>query len=192
MGQRMSAQEMLCFKQGDQSCQSGVRGKVLSPRCVLPKPSPPILLPLATQSRKPTTQGDFLQKTQKNRKPDHLKPPIIRLRPQRMDCPAVGTTISPQQQRFVKLVKKPTYITMTPQSWTPTPRTPRRTRPRIVLVPIAQFLQVLDIEITIQYQVKSLWGITEDTTPPRECTLGYPFSFPSTYSEKKKDLYNKR
>jgi len=189
MGQRMSAQEMLCFKQGNQSCQSGVRGKVLSPRCVLPKPSPPILLPLATQSRKPTTQGDLLQETQKNRKPDYLKPPIIKLRPQRMDCPAVGTTISPQQQRFVKPIKKPTYIAMTPQSWTPTPRTPRRTGPRILL---SHLLQELDIEIAIQYQVRSLWGITEDTTPARNWTLSYPFSFLSTYSEKKKDLYNKR
>jgi hypothetical protein len=53
-------------------------------------------------------------------------------------------------------------------------------------------LQELDIDIAIQYQVRSLWGITEDTTPARECILSYPFSFPSTYSEKKKDLYNKR
>jgi len=80
---------------------------------------------------------------------------------------------------------------MTPQPRTSTPRTPRRTRPRIFLVLIAQFLQKLDIKIAIQYQVKSLWGITEDTTPGWEYTLGYPFSFPSTYSEKKKDLYNK-
>ena len=192
MGQRMCAQKMLCFKQVDQACQSGVRGKVLSPRCVLLKPSPPILLPLATQSRKPTTQGDLLQEAQKDGKPDHLKPPIIEVWSQRMDCPTVGTTISLQQQRFVKPVKKTAYIAMTPQSWTPTPRTPRRTRPRIVLVPIAQFLQELDIEIAIQYQVRSLWGITEDTTPGREYTFSYPFSFPSTYSEKKKDLYNKR
>jgi len=106
-----------------------------------------------------------------------------------MDCSTVGTTISLQQQGFVKPVKKPSHITMTPQSWTPAPRTPRRTRPRILL---SHLLQKLDIEIAIQYQGRSLWGITEDSTPGREYTLGYPFSFPPTYSEKKKDLYNKR
>ena len=192
MGQRMSAQKMLCFKQGDQGCQSGVRSKVSSPRCVLLKPFPPILLPLATKPLKPTTQGDLLQEAQKDGKPDYLKPPIIEVRSQRMDCPTIRTTISLQQECFVKPVKKAAYITMAPQSWASASRTPRRTRPRILLVPIAQFSQKLDIKITIQYQVRSLWGITEDTTPDRECTLGYPFSFPSTYSEKKKDLYNKR
>ncbi len=191
MGQRMSAQKMLCFKQGDQGCQSGLMNKVLFSRCVLLKPCPPILLPLATQSRKPTTKGDLLQEAQKDGKPDHLKPPIIELWSQRMDCSTVGTTIALQTQCFRKLMEIPLYIPMTPQSYASTPRTPRRTRPRIVLVPIAQFLQELDIEIAIQYQVRSLWGITEDTTPGREYTLGYPFSFPSTYSEKNKDLYNK-
>lgn len=174
MGQRMSAQEMLCFKQGDQSCQSGLRGKVLSPRCVFLKPSPPILLPLTAPSRKPTTKVDLLEETQKNRKPHHLKAPIIELRSQGMDCSTVGTTIPLEQQRLIKPIKKPTYIAMTPQSWTPTPRTPRRTRPRKVLVSIAQFLQELDIEIAIQYQVRSLWGITEDTTPGREYTSVIP------------------
>lgn len=163
--------------------------KVLFSRCVLLKPSPPILLPLATPSRKPMTKGDLLEKTQKNRKPHHLKAPIIELRPQGMDCSTVGTPISLEQQRLIKPVKKPAYIAMAPQSRTPTPRTPRRTRPRILL---SHLLQELDIKIAIQYQVTSLWGITEDTTPRREYTLGYPFSFPSTYSEKKKDLYNKR
>jgi hypothetical protein len=189
MGQRMSAQEMLCFKQGDQSCQSGVRGKVLSPRCVLPKPSPPILLPLATQSRKPTTKGDLLQETQKNRKPDHLRPPIIKLRPQRMDRTTVRTPISPQRECLLKLVKKPAHITMTPQSWTSASGATRRTKPRILLSPL---LQKLDIDIAIQYQVKRPWGIAEDNTPGGECILGYPFSFSSIYPEKKKDLYNKR
>lgn len=179
---------MLCFKQGDQGCQSGLMQKVLFSRCVLLKPSPPILLPLTTPSRKPTPQGDLLQEAQKDGKPDYLKAPVIEVWSQRMDCPTIGTTISLQQQRFVKPVKKPAYIAMTPQSRTPTPRTPRRTRPRILL---SHLLQELDIEIAIQYQVRSLWGITEDTTPRREYTLGYPFSFPSTYSEKKKNLYNK-
>lgn len=192
MGQRMSTQKVLCLKQGNQGCQSGLMNIVLFSRCVLLKPSPPILLPLTTQSRKPATKGDLLEKTQKNREPHHLKPPVIELRSQRMDGSTVRTTISLQQQCLVKPVKKPAYIAMTPQPRTSTPRAPWRTRPRIVLVPIAQFLQKLDIEITIQYQVRSLWGITENTTPARECTFGYPFSFPSTYSEKKKDLYNKR
>ena len=163
--------------------------KVLFSRCVLLKPSPPILLPLTTPSRKPATKGDLLQKTQKNREPDHLKSPIIEMGPERMDRSTVRTTIPLQQQRFLKSIKKPAHITMTPQSRTPTPRTPRRTRPRILL---SHLLQELDIKIAIQYQVTSLWGITEDTTPRREYTLGYPFSFLSTYSEKKKDLYNKR
>ena len=194
MGQRMCAQKMLCFKQGDQGCQSGVRGKVLSPRCVLLKPSPPILLPLATQSRKPTTKGDLLEKTQKNREPYHLETPIIELRPQGMDCSTVGTTITLEQQRFIKAIKKPAHIPMAPQPRTSTPRTPRRTRPWVFfdLCFKTQFLQELDINIAIQYQVRSLWGITEDTTPGGEYTFSYPFSFPSTYSEKKKDLYNKR
>ena len=189
MGQRMSAQKMLCFKQGDQGGQSGLMNKVLVSRCVLLKPLPPILLSLAAPSRKPTTKGDLFEKAQNNRKPDYLKPPIIEMRPQSMDGSTVRATISLQQQRLLKPVKKPAYIAMTPQSRTPAPRTPRRTRPRILL---SQLLQELDIEIAIQYQVRSLWGITENTTPARECILGYPFSFPSTYSEKKKHLYNKR
>ncbi|HJX23809.1 MAG TPA: hypothetical protein VJ574_05325 [Candidatus Bathyarchaeia archaeon] len=133
--------------------------------------------------------GDLSEETQKNRKPDHLKPPIIEMGPERMDRSTVGTTIPLQQECFLKLVKKPAHIPMAPQPRTSTPRTPRRTRPRILL---SHLLQELDIDIAIQYQVRSLWGITEDTTPGREYTLGYPFSFPSTYSEKKKHLYNKR
>jgi hypothetical protein len=159
---------------------------------VLSEPSPPILLPLATESRKPATKRDLLQEAQKDGKPDHLKPPIIELRPQSMDCATVGTTVPLDQQCLRKVVKIPPHIPMTPQSWASASWAPPRTGPRIVLVPAAQFLQKLDIEITMQYQVGSLWGITEDTTPAKECTLGYPFSFPSTYSEKKKDLYNKR
>jgi hypothetical protein len=138
---------------------------------VLLKPSPPILLPLATQSRKPTTKGDLLQEAQKDGKPDHLKPPIIEVWSQRMDCPTVGTTISLQQQRFMKPVKKPAYIAMTPQSWTPTPRTPRRTRPRILL---SHLLQELDIEIAVQYQVRSLSGITGDSSPTRNSSSVIP------------------
>jgi len=106
-----------------------------------------------------------------------------------MDRAAVGTTISLQQQCFLKPIKKPAHITMTPQPWTPAPRTPRRTRPRILL---SNLLQELDIDIAIQYHVRSLWGITEDSSPAKEYPLGYPFSFPSIYPEKKKDLYNKR
>ena len=188
MGQRMSAQKMLCLEQGDQGSQSGLMSKVLFSRCVLLKPSPPILLPLATDPRKPTTQGDLLQEAQKNRKPDHLKPPIIEMGPQRMNRTTVRTPIPPQRECLLKLVEKPAHITMTPQPRTSTPRTPRRTRPRILL---ARLFQDLDIDIAIQYQVSTLWGITEDTTPGRECTLGYPFSFPSIHSEKKKFLYNK-
>jgi len=60
---------------------------------------------------------------------------------------------------------------MAPQPRTPTSRTPRRTRPQI---PFPHLLQELDIDLAIQYQVRNLWGITEDTTPGREYTLGYP------------------
>ena len=77
---------------------------------------------------------------------------------------------------------------MTPQSWTPTPRTPGRTRPRVLL---SNLFQKLDIKIVIKYQVRSGWGITGDNTPGREYTLGYPSSFSLVYSEKKKHLYNK-
>jgi hypothetical protein len=132
---------------------------------VLFKPSPPILLPLTADPRNPLAKGDLPEETHKNRKPDHLKPPIIELRPQSMDRSTVGTTIPLQQQCSLKPIKKPAYITMTPQPWTPTPRTPRRTRPRILL---SDLLQELDIEIAIQYQIRSLWGITEDSSPGRE------------------------
>ena len=178
---------MFCFKQGDQGSQSGLINKVLFSRCMLFKPSPPILLPLTTQSRKPTTKGDLLEETQKNRKPDYLKPPIIEMGPQSMDRATVGTTISLQQECFLKPIKKPAHITMTPQPWASASRTPRGTRPRVFL---SHLLQELDIDIKIQYQRSMSWGITEDTTPGRECTLGYPFSSLSTYSENKKDLYN--
>jgi len=189
MGQRMSAPKVLCFKQGDQGIQSRLMNNVLFSRCVLFKPSPPILLSLAAPSRKPATQGNLLEKTQKNREPDHLKPPIIEMGPKHMDRATVRTAIPLQQQRFLKPIKKPAHITMTPQPWASASRTPWWTRPRILL---CHLLQELDIDIAIQYQVRSPSGITEDTTPGREYTLGYPFSFPSTYSEKKKDLYNKR
>ncbi len=189
MGQRMSAQKMLCLEQGDQGKQSGLMNKVLLSRCVLLKPSPPILLPLTAPSRKPAIQSDLPEEAQKNREPDHLKPPAIELGSKRMDCPAVGTTISLQTQGLGKIVKIAPHISMTPQPWASAPRTPWRTRPRILL---SELFQNLDIDIAIQYQVRSLWGITEDTTPGRECTLGYPFSFPSIHFEKKKDLYNIR
>jgi len=163
--------------------------KVFFSRGVFPKPSPPILLPLATNTHKPLAKRDLSEETQEDREPDHLKPPIIKLRPQGMDRPTVGTTVSLQQKRPLKIIKIPLHIPMAPQSWASASRTPRRTRPGILL---SHLLQELDIDIAIQYQVRSLWGITEGTTPGGEYTLGYPFSFPSTYSEKKKDLYNKR
>jgi hypothetical protein len=129
------------------------------------KPPPPILLPLTTQPRKPSPYGDLLEETQKNRKPDHLKPSIIEMGPERMDRSTVGTPIPPQIQSLGKIIKIPPHIPMTPQSWASTPRAPRRTRPRILL---SDLLQELDIEIAIQYQIGSFWGITEDTTPARE------------------------
>jgi hypothetical protein len=171
MGQRMSAQKMLCFKQGDQDTLSGFRNNVLFSRCVFFKPSPPILLSLATPSRKPTTQGDLPEEAQKNREPDHLKPPIIEMGPERMDGSTVRTTIPLEQQCSFKPIKKPADIPMTPQSWTPTPRTPRRTRPRISL---SHLFQQLDIKIAIQYQRRSFWGITEGTSPGREYSSVIP------------------
>jgi hypothetical protein len=171
MGQRMSAQKVLCLQQGNEGSQSGLRSKVLPPRCVLLKPSPPILLPLPANPRQPLAMGDLFEETQKNGKTDHLKPPIIEMGPKRMDRSTVRTTISLQQQRFLKPIKKPAHITMTPQSWAPASRTPRGTMPRILL---CHLLQELDIDIAIQYQVRSLWGITEDTTPGREYTSVIP------------------
>ena len=171
MGQRMSGQKVLCLKQGDQGSQSGIKNKVLLSRCVLSKPSPPILLSLTTQPRNPTTQGDLLEETQKDRKPDRLKPPIIQMGPQGMDCPTVGTTISLQQQRFLKPIKKPPHIPMTPQPWVSASRTPRRARPRILL---SHLLHELDIEIAMQYQVRVSWGITGDSSPANESTSVIP------------------
>jgi len=180
---------MLGFKQGDQTCQSGLGSDISFPRCVLPKPSPPILLPLALDSRKPLPQGDLPEKAQKYREPDHLEPSIILLGPQRMNRATVRAPIALQPQRPLKFFKIPLDVTMAPQPGTPAPRTPGRSRPWVLLT---QLFNELDIQIAIQYQVRSLGGITENTTPATESTLGYPFSFPSTYSEKKKDLYNKR
>jgi len=171
MGQRMSPQKVLCLKQGHQGSQRRLVREVSLPRCVLLKPSPPILLPLMTPSRKPTTQGDLPEEAQKNRKPDHLKPPIIELRPQGMDRTAVGTTIALQPQCPLKIIKIPLYITMTPQPWTPAPRAPRRARPRVLL---SYLLQELDIDIAIEYQVKSPWGITGDSSPRRDSSSVIP------------------
>ena len=154
MGQRMSAQKVLCFEQDDQGSQSSLRNKVLFSRCVLFKPSPPILLPLPADPREPLAMGDLFEETQKNSKPDHLKPPIIEMGPERMDCSTVRTTIPLQQQCFLKPIKKPPRIAMTPQPWTLAPRTPRRTRPRILL---SHLLQELDIDIKIQYQRSMSW-----------------------------------
>ncbi len=162
---------MLCLKQSDQGSQSGLMNKVLFSRCVLFKSSPPILLPLTTQSRKPTTKGDLLEETQKNRKPDHLKPPIIELGPQGMDGPTIRATISLEPLCLCKLIKTPPYITISPQPRTPTPRTPRGTRPRVLL---ALLFQKIDIDIAIQYQVRSLWGITGDSSPGRDSSSVNP------------------
>jgi hypothetical protein len=88
-----------------------------------------------------------------------------------MDRATVWTTIPLQQQCFFEPIKKPTHITMTPQPRTSAPRTPRRTRPRILL---SHLLQELDIEIAIQYQVRSLWGITGDSSPGRDSSSVIP------------------
>lgn len=172
MGQRMGCQKRLCLKQADQGRQSGLVREVSLPRCVLFKPFPPILLPLTTHPHEPPSYHDLLEETQKDRKPDHLKPSIIKMRPERMDRPTVGAPISLEQQRISKLIKIPSHIPMAPQSWTPAPRTPRRTRPRIFL---SHLLQKLDIEIAIQYQLKSLWGITGDSSPGRDSSSVIPF-----------------
>ena len=162
---------MFCLKQGDQGSPGGLKNKVLLSRCVLSKPSPPILLPLATHPRKPPSPRDLLEETQKYGKPDRLKPAIIEMGPERMDRSTVRTTISPQTQRFSKIIKIPPHIPMAPQSWASAPRTPRRTRPRILL---SHLLQQLDIEIAIQYQVRSLWGITGDSSPGRDSSSVIP------------------
>ncbi len=116
MGQRMSGQKVLCLKQGNQGSQSGLMNKVLLSRCVLFKPSPPILLPLTTDPRKPLAMGDLSQEAQKHGEPDPLKPPIIEMGPERMDRSAVRTPIPLQQECFLKPIKKTAHITMTPQS----------------------------------------------------------------------------
>ncbi len=184
----MSPQKVLCLKHGDQSSQSSLRHKISRPRCMLSKSLPPILLSLTTPPRKPSPHGDLLEEAQKNGKPDHLKPTIIELGPQGMDRLTVRTTIPLDPQGSWKIIEIPGHISMSPQPWAPAPRTPRRTGPRILL-PL--FLKKIDIDGKIQYQEICLEGITEDTSPGREYTLGYPFSFSLVYSEKKKDLYNK-
>jgi hypothetical protein len=171
MGQRMRPQKMLGFKQGDQTCQSGLGSHISFPRCVLPKPSPPILLPLAVDSRKPLPQGDLPEKAQKNREPDHLEPSIILLGPQRMNRATVRAPIALQPQRPLKFVKIPPHIPMAPQPWASASRTPWGTRPRILL---SHLLQELDIEIAVQYQVSSLSGITGDSSPARDSSSVIP------------------
>jgi len=162
---------VLCLKQGNQGSQSGLSSKVSPPGGLLFKPSPPILLPLTTNPRKPLAKRDLSEETQINGQPDHLKPTIIKMGPQSMDRATVGTTIPLQQECFLKPIKKPAHITMTPQPWTPTPRTPWRTRPRITL---SHLLQELDIEIAVQYQVRSLSGITGDSSPARDSSSVIP------------------
>jgi hypothetical protein len=116
--------------------------------------------------------GYFLQETQEDGKPDGLKPPIIQMGPKCMDRPTVGTTIPLEQHCLLISIKKTAHITMTPKPRAPAPRTPRRTRPRILL---SHLLQELDIEIAIQYQVKSLGGITGDSSPGRDSSSVIPF-----------------
>jgi hypothetical protein len=99
--------------------------------------------------------GDLFEETQENGKPDHLCPPIIEMGPKRMDRSTVRTTIPLQQQRFLKPIKKPAHITMTPQPWTLAPRTPRRTGPGVTL-PLR--LKKIDIDTKIQYQKICLGG----------------------------------
>jgi hypothetical protein len=173
---------MLCLKQSHQCLRSSLYGEVSLPRCLLLKPSPPVLLPLPRGPRKPPTEHDLLEETQKNDKPHRLKPPIIELGPQGMDGPTVRATISPQTQRSRKTIKIPVHVTMPPQPRTPTPRTPRRTRPR-VLLPL--LFQQIDIDGEIKYQESISWGITEGSSPGRKSPSVIPFS-PSAYSEKKK------
>jgi hypothetical protein len=72
-----------------------------------------------------------------------------------MDRATVGTTISLEQQCFLKPIKKPPRIAMTPQPGTPASRTPRRTGPRILL---SLFLKKIDIDTKIQYQKICLGG----------------------------------
>ena len=183
MGQRMGGQKVLRLKQGNEGSQSGLSSKVSSPRCVLFKPSPPILLPLTANPRKPLAIGDLSEETQKNGKPDHLKAPIIKVGPQSMNRPTVGTTISSQTQRFRKLIEIPAHIPMTPQSWASAPRTPRRTRPWILL---PDLLQELDIEIAVQYQVRSFSGIAEGSSPGRESPSVIPSLSPKLIVRRKK------
>jgi len=173
---------MLCLKQSHQALQSSLFGEVSLPRRLLLKPSPPVLLPLPRDPRKPPTEHDLLEETQKNDKPHRLKPPIIELGPQGMDGPTVRATISLEPLCLCKLIKIPPYITMPPQPRTPTPRTPRRTRPLVLL---ALLFQKIDINGKIQYQESISWGITEGSSPGRKSLSVIPFS-PSAYSEKKK------
>jgi hypothetical protein len=179
----MSPQKVLCLKQREQGSQSGLRNNVFGSRRVLFKPSPPILLPLTTDPCKPMPEGNLPEETQKNGKPDHLKAPIIKVGPQSMNRPTVGTTISPQTQRFRKLIEIPAHIPMAPQSWASAPRTPRRTRPWILL---SDLLQELDIEITVQYQVRSFSGITEGSSPGRELPSVIPSLSPKLIVRRKK------
>jgi hypothetical protein len=89
-----------------------------------------------------------------------------------MNRATVRTTISLQTQRPLKIIKIPPYIPMAPQPWASASRTPWGTRPRILL---SHLLQELDIEIAVQYQVRSLSGITGDSSPGRDSSSVIPF-----------------
>jgi len=167
----MRSQKVLCLKQGNEGSQSGLSSKVSLPGGLLFKPSPPILLPLTTNPRKPLAKRDLSEETQKNGQPDHLKPTIIKMGPERMNRATVRTTIPLQIQRPLKIIKIPPHIPMAPQPWASASRTPWGTRPRILL---SHLLQELDIEIAVQYQVRSLSGITGDSSPARDSSSVIP------------------
>ena len=97
MGQRMGGQKGVGFKQDDQGSQGRLRSKVSLSRCLFAKSSPPVLLPLPTDPHKPLPQGDLFEETQKNRKPEDLKAPIIKRRSQGMDRPTVRAAILLEQ-----------------------------------------------------------------------------------------------
>ena len=172
IGQRMSAKKVIGLQQRNQASQSRLGRSVLGPRCVLFKSFPPILLSLAADSSKPMAEGDLPQETQKNSKPDHLKPSIIAMRSQGMNRSTVRTAIAPQAQCFGTLIEIPLYIPVTPQPLALTSRTTRRTRPWIFL---SDLLQELDIERAVQYQGRSVSGITEGSSPGREAPSVIPF-----------------
>ena len=183
IGQRMGAGKMLGLQKDDQALQSRLGRNVLSSRCVLLKPSPPILLPLAAEPFEPMAEGDLSQHAQKDGKPDHLKAPIIGVRSQGMNRSTIRTAIPPHIHRFRTLIEIPPNIPMTPESLTLASGTTRRTGPRILL---SDLLQKLDIELAVQYQGRSFAGVTEGSTPGRGAPSVTPFLSPKQIVRGKK------